>query len=126
MLTDSTSRLEAALPQYLSSPGITHDWATYRRPQIQRESIPRSEVHLTMTSKLREFAPSSSRENAVSKGILYGALIGGAGGAIIGASISDPEPCAMFSGPGYGALGGGVAGAILGAIVGGIAGGLRQ
>ena len=101
LLTDSTARLAAGLARYLSNSGVVHQWTTYRRPVAQSE-------------------------HKSSKGMLYGAVIGGAVGATIGAATADPDPRELFSGWEYGALGGGLLGAVAGAIVGGIVGALRQ
>jgi hypothetical protein len=126
VLTDATAAIEAGLPHYLSSPGITHEGATYRRPVTHVAPVPRTAPRIESSYRALRAIPGASPSDPVRKGVMYGMIVGAAGGAIIGAIIADPHPRVMFSGRGYGALGGGVIGGLAGATVGGITGGLRQ
>lgn len=139
LLTDTTARLGPALAEYLSRPGATRTWLTFRRVKAYgvRPILPRDAGAMHASSCVMAGCAWPARHtpplalvatggDPVKKGILHGMWIGAVAGAIIGATVADPDPRTMFSGREYGALGGGLAGAIAGAIIGGITGAVRQ
>jgi hypothetical protein len=126
LLTDSTPRLSAGLAQYLSRHGVVGETRTYRRSVTHTPSVPRSATRARSFHVAGTTVGAAPENDPVRKRMLLGALIGAAGGAIIGVVVADPSPRVMFSGREYGALGGGLLGAIAGAIVGALTGALNQ